>query len=72
MLLVEIRYKIYNGAQVEEGNQEKSLPFATNKAIIIIEESKKSRVKDEAKVQWGTICECLPWEDKDEEEILRR
>ena len=27
---------------------------------------------EEAKVQWGTICECLPWEEREQEENLRR
>ena len=27
---------------------------------------------EEVKIQWGTICECLPWEEKVEEENLRR
>lgn len=27
---------------------------------------------EEVKVQWGTICECLPWEEREQEENLRR
>lgn len=23
-------------------------------------------------MKWGTICECLPWEDREQEESLRK